>query len=148
MKPVITPVHADDTLVVIKLLQNANLPVADLPIGLPHFFKAAMADTVVGVVGLELYQKQALLRSLAVVDEYRSRAVGKYLYEAVVQYAQQQQVEELYLLTNTAEAYFARHGFEKTDRSQVPETIQQTQQFQGVCPSSATVMKLCLNLDL
>ena len=48
------------------------------------------------------------------------------------------------LLTTTAEDYFPRFGFERTDRSVVPEEVRESAEFRGACPASATVMQLVL----
>ncbi|MCU0354000.1 MAG: arsenic resistance N-acetyltransferase ArsN2 [Cytophagales bacterium] len=124
------------------LLEKAKLPTADLPADLSHFFKAETENTLAGTVGLELYGQYALLRSLAVDDAYRNLKIGQALYAKAMQHATDEGVSEVFLITNTAEAYFAKQGFVKIDRNTVPTEIQQTQQFQGVCPSSATVMRL------
>ncbi len=53
-------------------------------------------------------------------------------------------IENLYLLTTTAADYFERRGFTRIERSQVPERLRATAEFQGTCPASATVMKAAL----
>ena len=142
MTTTISSVQPTDRPAVTHLLEKAKLPTADLPADLSHFFKAETEDALAGTVGLELYGKYALLRSLAVDDAYRNLGIGKALYAKAMQYATDEGVSEVFLITDTAEAYFARHGFVKIDRNTVPTEIRQTQQFQGVCPSSATVMRL------
>ena len=49
-------------------------------------------------------------------------------------------VERLYLLTTDAERYFARLGFQRTERSGAPAPIQATSQFRLLCPKSAVCM--------
>jgi amino-acid N-acetyltransferase len=55
--------------------------------------------------------------------------------------ADKQELQEVYLITTTADHYFDRYGFAPVNREHVPEAIQQTRQFSGLCPSSAVVMK-------
>jgi amino-acid N-acetyltransferase len=50
----------------------------------------------------------------------------------------------VYLLTTTAEAFFPHFGFERIERAAVPPRIQNSREFHGACPASATVM--CLPL--
>jgi hypothetical protein len=50
----------------------------------------------------------------------------------------------VFLLTETAPAFFARFGFTDIDRARVPETIRQTVEFSSACPASARVMVLDL----
>jgi amino-acid N-acetyltransferase len=44
------------------------------------------------------------------------------------------------LLTQTAEAFFERHGYQVADRDHVPDEIKQSAEFQSLCPSSAICM--------
>lgn len=47
----------------------------------------------------------------------------------------------LYLLTDTAEAFFERLGYTRVARETVPLGIQQTEEFSSLCPDDAAVMK-------
>ena len=58
---------------------------------------------VVGVAGLELYADGALLRSVAVDPALQGRRVGHQLTEAAVAMARDHGVENVFLLTTTAE---------------------------------------------
>jgi N-acetylglutamate synthase-like GNAT family acetyltransferase len=49
-------------------------------------------------------------------------------------------VRQFYLLTTTAEAFFARRGFRKIARQSVPAAIGDTREFKSLCPSSAICM--------
>jgi amino-acid N-acetyltransferase len=141
MNLILSTLQDSDRPAVVHLLENAKLPVSDLPEQLPHFFKAEINGILAGIAGLEIYNDYALLRSVAVDQAYQNQQIGKHLYEKTMQHAKEQGVAEVYLITTTAEQYFAKHGFVKIERSAVPAEIQQTQQFQGVCPSSATIMR-------
>ena len=48
--------------------------------------------------------------------------------------------KRFYLLTTTAEAFFARRGFERIARQAVPAAIASTKEFNSLCPSSAICM--------
>ena len=50
----------------------------------------------------------------------------------------------LYLLTLTAEDYFATRGFARVGREHVPETVMQSREFLGLCPASAIAMHCVL----
>ena len=54
--------------------------------------------------------------------------------------AQSQGAKEMYLLTTTAVRFFERLGFVRVEREAAPVTIQRTQEFATLCPSSSTVM--------
>lgn len=53
-------------------------------------------------------------------------------------------IERLWLLTETAEPFFARLGFERVSREMAPPTIQLTSEFGSVCAASASCMMLKL----
>jgi amino-acid N-acetyltransferase len=95
---------------------------------------------IVGVAGLEVCGEHALLRSVAVRPEWRSRGVGHDLVTRVVSDAESRGVHGLYLLTLTAERYFPRFGFGNVERSTVPSEVAETVEFKSVTCSTATVM--------
>lgn len=128
-----------------QLLSTLDLPYSDLtPSDLEHFFVCRDGDEVVGLVGVELYGRVGLLRSLAVRPAYRDRGIGRRLTEQIEQHARQRGVEDIYLLTTTASDYFDRHGYETVRRDRLPEAIQSTEEASRLCPSSATCMKKVL----
>jgi amino-acid N-acetyltransferase len=51
----------------------------------------------------------------------------------------------LYLLTQTAEHYFPRFGFERVARESVPAEIAETLEFKSACPASAVAMAKALS---
>jgi amino-acid N-acetyltransferase len=131
-----------------RLLAELKLPTSDLsPQGLEHFFGCGPAQLPEGVVGLEIYDEVALLRSLAVATDCRGHGCGKALVAAAERHAWSRGVKELYLLTTTAEQYFERLGYSRTSREGAPEAIRQTQEYSGLCPSSAAFMVKLLPAD-
>lgn len=136
------PASPENRAAIESLLRAVHLPAEDLPQNLDAFLVAKKAGRVVGSVGLQVYGDCALLRSLAVDPRQRGTGMGKALYRAAVQLAAQRGIRELYLITNTAAPFFGKRGFETVDRESVPASIGRTTQFSGLCPSSATVMRL------
>ncbi|TKX55964.1 GNAT family N-acetyltransferase, partial [Halorubrum sp. SP9] len=53
-------------------------------------------------------------------------------------------VDTLYLLTTNAPGFFTELGYVEIDRSVAPRAIQQTTEFDDLCPSTATCMKKTL----
>jgi amino-acid N-acetyltransferase len=49
-------------------------------------------------------------------------------------------VEVVYLLTTTAESFFAHRGYRRIERSQAPESIRSTREFSEICPASSAFM--------
>ena len=126
---------------VTALLSEAKLPSADITAAhLEHFFFCGARSAPTGIVGLELYGVNALLRSLVVAPGGRLIGTGAILLAHVERYARTRGVESLYLLTATAEAYFARHGYQQIDRGQAPPAIRATGEFAGLCPTTSTLM--------
>jgi amino-acid N-acetyltransferase len=107
---------------------------------LPSFVVAESGGELVGVAGLEPCRDNALLRSVAVADAWRSRGVGRALVERVIAEAESRGVHALYLLTTTAERWFPSFGFRPIARDAAPADIRATAEFQGACPASAAVM--------
>ena len=130
-----------DLAAVEELLLNSNLPVDGVRDHFADFIVAEDSNGIEGAVGLEKYDSVALLRSAVVAPEYRGSGVGKRLVEQVLERAEEDGIDELYLLTTTAEKYFPRFGFKATSRAAVPEELKASAEFRGACPDTAVVMK-------
>jgi amino-acid N-acetyltransferase len=128
------------------LLSSAQLPTEDLHEShCEYFFYSGSAERPTGLVGLELFGEVALLRSLVVAAGHRGSGEGAALLAHAESQARAQGVRELYLLTNTAEAFFARRGYTRSARDSAPDAIRTTREFASICPSSAALMMR--NLD-
>lgn len=126
---------------VVELLQSAGLPTTDLNPVLPNFLLAFADGQLVGTAGVEVTGEVGLLRSVAVKESFQNYKIAKRLVNDLTKQMRLQWVKELYLITTTAEGYFAKQGFEKIERDSIPAEIAQSQQFSDLCPSSATIMK-------
>jgi amino-acid N-acetyltransferase len=123
------------------LLAESNLPSSDLSsTHLQNFWGCGSVEALKGIIGLEIYGDVALLRSLAVAVDSRGHGYGKALVAQAERYAQSQGVSKIYLLTTTAEEFFDRLGYMKTNRDSAPVPIRQTQEFSSLCPSSSVFM--------
>ena len=126
---------------IVALLSSAKLPVDDLPGTLENFLIALQNDEVIGVAGLEIYADYGLLRSLAVSPDFRGRGLAGQLILQIESLANLKGLKTIYLLTETAPAYFKQKGYENITRTEVPVEVQQSSEFSHVCPQSAIVMK-------
>ena len=124
-----------------SLLSRSNLPVDGVRDHFGDFIVAEGSNGIEGAVGLEKYESVALLRSAVVAPAYRGSGVGRRLVEQLLERAQEDGIDELYLLTTTAEKYFPRFGFEATTRAAVPNELKASAEFRGACPDTAVVMK-------
>ena len=134
------PAIANDLSRVEALLTASKLPLDGVARALPAFVVAEHEGALVGVAGLEVCCDNALLRSVAVAPDWRSRGLGRQLVTRVIAEAEARGVRALYRLTTTAEQYFPSFGFARITRDEVPEDVRATSEFRGACPASATVM--------
>jgi amino-acid N-acetyltransferase len=123
-----------------RLLTASELPLAGVAESLSGVVVAESSGAIVGTAALEVCCDNALLRSVAVAPEWRSRGLGRALVTRVIADAEARGLHALYLLTTTAEHYFPSFGFEPIGRERVPAEIRGTEEFQSVCPASAVVM--------
>jgi amino-acid N-acetyltransferase len=129
----------------VALLESAGLPATDLnPAHLEHFFYCGSSEAPTGMVGLELYGTDALLRSLAVAPATRGSGLGSALTEHAESYARTRGVRAMYLLTTTVEGFFAQRGYLRIARTAVSAAIQGTREFTHLCPESAALMAKAL----
>jgi amino-acid N-acetyltransferase len=110
------------------------------PENLKHFLQARDGQKIAGLVGLEIREGDALLRSLAVAESYRNRGLATLLVAKIENYARSLKIRTLYLLTLTAEDFFTKRDFQQTTRTSAPAGIQNTAEFRGLCPASAVFM--------
>jgi amino-acid N-acetyltransferase len=72
---------------------------------------------------------------------FRNQNIAGKLIAQIETLAGSKDLKTIFLLTETAPEYFARKGYEKITRNDVPAEIQQSSEFSHVCPQSAIVMK-------
>lgn len=137
----ITPFNLKYRGALISLLQSEGLPVQDLPQDLSNFYMATDNGSIVGAIGLEIYDRSGLLRSLVVKPEYRKMKIAGSLVNELQKQAKSFGLKEIYLLTETAGNYFSKIGFEETSRDEAPAVLKQSTEFSHVCPGTAIFMK-------
>ncbi len=129
---------------ILSLLQASALPFSDILWENTHFWTAHRGAEMLGCIGLEKYGNKGLLRSFAVEPGSRNKGIGGKLLQQLLEAAPGLELQEIYLLTTTAEAYFSQKGFSPINRADTPDAIKLTSEFSSVCPSSAVVMyKYC-----
>jgi amino-acid N-acetyltransferase len=138
--------NSADLAFVRALLANSALPNSDVDdSGRIRFLIADDADgRPSACIGVEAYGSEALLRSLAVAPAMRMQGVGRELVAAMEDAARTTGVSRMYLLTTTASLFFARVGYDISDRVDVPEALQRSSQFAELCPASAACMSKTL----
>jgi len=134
----------EDLPAVERLLTANSLPLEGVREALKDFVVAESGGDIVGVAGLEICSDDALLRSVAVSPDWRSKGVGRALVTRTIADAEARGIRALYLLTTTAEDYFPSFGFAKIAREKIPAGIRTTTEFTTTCSASATAMSLAL----
>ncbi len=126
------------------LLTEAGLPLD----GAAEAFATGMVvkddDRVVGCAAIESFDGAALLRSVAVAPDLRGQGVGTTLVHAVEALARDRGATTMILLTETAEPWFSRLGYETIDRSAVPVDVAGSIEFVTACSTSAAAMRRTL----
>ncbi|MGZ6229979.1 MAG: arsenic resistance N-acetyltransferase ArsN2 [Syntrophales bacterium] len=138
--PIELPLPRDEPLIR-QLLILCELPQGDItPEHLRHFLVLKEEGQVIGVVGVEILARLGLLRSLAVDPRYRRRGFASHLAERAEECAASLKIEALYLLTITAEGFFAKRGYHRVERDSAPSSVRGTGEFKNLCPASAVCM--------
>jgi amino-acid N-acetyltransferase len=127
---------------VAALLRQARLPIDDLSSapGL-RVWVLEIDGELAGAAALEGTESTArLLRSVVVAPGHQRGGLGRDLVSQVEREARDQGIEQLVLLTETAQTLFERLGYEVIDRAAAPEVLQQSAEFRSLCPASTVCM--------
>ena len=127
-----------------KFLQSNKLPHQDIQ-NVPAKERLFLgyyddAGELIGSGGLELYGDSALLRSVAVKENVRGKELGKKIVDDLVRQAKNSQINNIFLLTETAKDFFTKKGFTIVSRDEVPANVRASSEFTDVCPTSAICM--------
>lgn len=133
----------EDLATVEALLAASGLPTAGVAPQVEQFL-VAQGEELLGVLGVHAAGTQALLRSFAVRPERRNSGIGQALVEGMLARLRRQHCREAYLLTETAAAYFQRHGFTDIRREAMPQTLLAASGLADACPCSSRCLKLLL----
>jgi len=140
----ISTAKRDDLPEILALLAECKLPEEGLAPHLSTTLVARKGREIVGCSALEIYQENALLRSVAVKPRFRKQGLALSLTRAALDLAKHYQVTNVYLLTETASVFFSRVGFIRVPRSDVPGNIQRSTEFTTLCPNTATAMTMSM----
>ncbi len=141
MRLSLVPIGSDD-LGLWEALNHEKLPTNDLAEPGRRFFRIEQNGMLVGYGGYETAGAYALLRSIAIAPNAKGRGVGTAVVTALIDEARQEGLCDIWLLTQTAVAFFGKLGFVSSDRADAPAEILATRQATGLCPASATLMRL------
>jgi amino-acid N-acetyltransferase len=135
----IEPAFDSDRAAIESLLTSSGLPLDGLDAAISTSVVAREESGVVGCAAVEPYGSVGLLRSVCVAPDLRGTGLGRRLVAAIEELAARNGIVELYLLTETAEAWFPRLGYVAATRAAVPAALTDSAEFTGACPDSAAV---------
>jgi len=135
---------AADLPIIRQLLIANNLPITGIDDHWKTFIVAKDGETIVGCGGSEAYKVAALIRSVAVADSHRGRGIGRRIVRQLVDRLASRGIREFYLLTTTAQPYFAKRGFKPIDRDEIHPQLLASTELQGACPDTAVCMRLVM----
>ncbi|MGK9041376.1 GNAT family N-acetyltransferase [Rhizobium sp. SA279] len=123
-------------------LTTAGLLIDDLDGFNRSYFVCVDNDgRMIGYSGIETCgDDSVLLRSIVVLPAHRSLGHGRQLVELTI--AKAPPSADVYLATTNAASFFELVSFASVERDEVPPAILATRQLSGLCPASATIMKL------
>jgi amino-acid N-acetyltransferase len=122
-----------------SLLASSGLPLEGLDAAIATAVVARGEGGVVGCAAIEPHGSVGLLRSVCVAPDLHGTGLGRRLVAATEELAAAHGIAELYLLTETAEAWFPRLGYVAATRATVPAALTDSAEFTGACPDSAAV---------
>ncbi len=144
MSMLIRTAEPTDLRAIEHLLTSLGLTTVGVSEHFSGFLVAEDGETIVASAAMEVYGSSALLRSVAVHPDYQGRRIARQLVARLLERAQQNGVQRVYLLTTTAAAYFRRLGFKHIQREEVDRVVQSSLEFQVVCCEGATAMQFVL----
>ena len=130
----------------LALLAAVDLPHEGVEEYLDGFMVARDAEgRLIGGIGLERHGGVGLLRSAAVAPDAQGSGLGLRLTSALLEAVRSDGVEEVVLLTATAEQFFGRKfGFEVAGRDAYAEALARSPEWNLPRCSSAVIMRLRL----
>jgi amino-acid N-acetyltransferase len=136
----IGPACGGDLDAIKRLLVGSLLPSRDVGGTNQRFIVASENGRLIGCAGLQVAGQDGLVRSMAVHWTRRNAGLGSRLHERLLFEAVLAGVRTLYVVTTTAEDFFAGHGFRKVAAHAVPPQLQASEEFTAFVPGGSTVM--------
>lgn len=130
---------------VARLLDASGVRDERLASHVGDYYVAEADGRVVGAIGLDRLGDDALLRSACVDAEWRGRGVASALVEHALTEAALEALDHVYLVTASADRFFARFGFAKVGETDLPLAITRVLARDRARAASAIPMRLQLS---
>ena len=137
----IEPAADRDAVAVESLLAEAGLPLDGAREALALGVVGRVDGRIVAAAAIERYGDAGLLRSVVVDAAARGTGLGQEIVSAAEARARSVGISELYLLTETAAAWFPRLGYEETERSTAAAKVGASVEFTTVCRDTGVPMR-------
>lgn len=144
MKLTIRKASSDDIKNIVELLGEYNLPTQDVGVSDIRFYVSKEGEELIACLGIEMFEDNALLRSVAIKRRNAHQGLGTELIKFILTESRELNIQALFLLTETAAPFFEKIGFFVVERNDVPLSIQSSTEFTELCAESATCMKISL----
>ncbi len=128
---------------IVTLLSEADLPTEGVAEILDSFLVIRDHGIVVAAGVVEWHGDDGLLRSVVVDPASRGLGLGKQIASALIA----SENRDLYLLTETAESFFSRLGFQLIQRDEAPLALRASEEFRCLRPESASFMRRSVEPD-
>ena len=138
----IEPARDEDLPEILALLERSGLPLLGYADHLASALVGWEEQRIVASAAMELYGPAGLLRSVAVDESWRGLGLGNRIVLAAMALSRKHGAATIYLLTESAQAFFERLGFESLPRNEVPASVQASLEFSIACPDSVQAMVL------
>jgi amino-acid N-acetyltransferase len=123
------------------LLGAEGLPRAGLDDSTTALFIADVEGEVAGCAAIEQYGDIVMLRSVATRPDQRGRGVAAALCAEALAEATRRGARTAYLLTTTAEPYFARLGFRTIPRAEADPRLSRSAEWGEICRTAALMTR-------
>lgn len=120
-----------------ELLQASGLSTVRIEKQLTDFIVAEEQGKFFGILGAVYDGNKSLLRSFAVCEEKRNDGIGSALIKAMFSIMKAKKIIEVFLLTETAAAYFIKLGFLEIKREDIPQILLKESGLDLACPCSS-----------
>lgn len=126
---------------VCQLLQQNDLPTDGVSSGQTTFLVLEEEGQIVGCGALIPMGRFGVLRSIAIHRQKQTKGYGRLLLDRLQSIAALHSVNELFLLTVNASAFFEKIGFVHAGQLETPLEIQQSDLWEHPCCGGAESMK-------
>lgn len=126
--------------IVSELLQQNNLYTEGITEKNVQFFAMYEEEIVLGIGAFTVCGEFAMLRSVCINHRYQKRGLGNVLCNQLFIKAKELGLENIYLLTDTAERFFKKQNFNRIKREELPKVLENNILVQSACSMNSVVM--------